>query len=145
MSLIIGFGGGLPQIPQQSHRRVVTCRSDHRSCWVAACAGGIKSINGGFIWNPVGKPERIIDMMYMPAGNSKMLFDFWRRQRKGVYDQVRRSRSKAIADRKQMFHVFALFRFPCRPLQFIRHPLNKQRRIMIFLSILQRRIYCRVK
>src|SRR5215472_5508340 len=110
---------------------------------MTAGTGHIKPLDRGLIRYTVRKTKGIINMMDMPASYPKVLFDLFRGQRERVDNQVRSARGKPVANRQQMLHVSALFGFPRSSCQFVWNPLNKQGRIVMSFSILERRIHRR--
>ncbi len=75
----------------------------------------------------------------------KMLFQLGRSQYKRIHYQIANTRSKLLNDPQQMVNIFGLLFLPTATLDFIGHPLDEEGSGMMFLFILNRGVYCRMK
>src|SRR5471030_1066844 len=75
------------EVAQHAFGRIVARRAYDRAGRMAARAAGVEPMHGCRVRQAVAEPERIIDVMDMAAGNTEILLDFGRRQRKDVGHQ----------------------------------------------------------
>jgi len=103
---------GQPQVFEDSLSGDVARRSDDRSGGMAPRARGVETVHGYCDRQPIGKTERVVDVMNVSEGHPEVLLDALRMKHEPVDDEVRKARRKSVAYAEEVIDVAPLFGLP---------------------------------